>query len=391
MRIVLAHNYYQQQGGEDVVFAAERDLLRVHGHQVEVLTDHNDRINGMSAARLALDTIWSRSSYRAARALLRRTRAQVLHVHNSFPLLSPSLYDAARAERVPVVQTLHNWRLVCPAATLFRDGAPCRACLDTVLPWPGVRYGCYQGSRARTLGVATMVTLHRLRRTWQRAVARYVVMSEQARAVFAEAGLPVGRLVVKPHFVAPDPGPGPGDGGYALFVGRLAEGKGLETVGEAWRRIEGLPLKVVGDGPLYERLATVAAAGTNVELLGHRSRDEVRALMARAAFVVFASESYETFGLVVIEAFAHGTPAVVARVGSPAELVTDGVNGATFAAGDAADLAAVVRRLVGSPPTLASLRANARKAYLDRFTAERNYEQLVAVYRDVIDEVARRP
>ena len=380
MRVLIAHNFYQQAGGEDAVFAAERDLLRSHGHDVETVTDHNDRIEGMHPVTLALGTIWSREGYRAVRAALRRSRADILHVHNTFPLLSPSVYAAARAEGVPVVQTLHNYRLVCPAGTLFRDDRVCRDCMDAVGPWPAVRFGCYQGSRLRSGGVASMLLFHRLARTWSRQVARYIVMSRFARELFIEAGLPAERLVVKPHFVAPDPGIGRGEGGYALFVGRLAPGKGLETLCRAWRRLGDLELKIAGDGPLAARVRELAAGAPNITLLGHRSRTEVAALMGSAGAVVFPSESYESFGLVVIEAFARGTPVIAARVGSTEELVSDGINGVTYAVGDVAALASCARRLLRAPTTLAALRVGARRSYEAAFTAERNYEHMIAVY-----------
>ncbi len=380
MRVLIAHNFYQQAGGEDAVFAAERDLLRSHGHDVETVTDHNDRIEGMHPVTLALGTIWSREGYRAVRAALRRSKADILHVHNTFPLLSPSVYEAARAEGVPVVQTLHNYRLVCPAGTLFRDDRVCRDCMDVRVPWPAVRFGCYQRSRLRSGGVAAMLLFHRLARTWSRRVARYIVMSRFARDLFIEAGLPAARLVVKPHFVAPDPGIGRGEGGYALFVGRLAAGKGLETLCRAWRQLGDRQLKIAGDGPLSARVRELVADAPNIELLGHRSRDEVAALMGSAAVVVFPSESYESFGLVVIEAFARGTPVIAARLGSTEDLVVDGVNGATYGAGDVEALAACARRLLDAPTTLAALRSGARQSYEAAYTAERNYEHMIAVY-----------
>lgn len=391
MRILLVHNYYQQPGGEDVVFAAERDLLRARGHDVHTFTDHNDRIRSMRSTTLAVDTIWSRTNFAAVRAALRRTNAQVMHVHNTFPLLSPAVYAAAAAEKVPVVQTLHNYRLVCPAATLFRMGAPCRACMDAALPWPAVRHACYQANRIRSFGVVSMLLLHRMRGTWSRAVTRYVVMSRFARDLFIEAGIPDDRLVVKPHFVAPDPGVGAGDGGYVLYVGRLDAPKGVETLCRAWQAIDDLPLKIVGDGPLSGRVKALVGAKDNVQVLGHRQRDEVAELMGRASLLVVPSEWYEPFGLVIVESFARGTPVLASAIGPLTELVEDGVNGATFTAGEPTDLATQARRLLSRPERLLPLRDVARRSYLTRYTADRNYQQLMAVYDEAIGVSRAQP
>jgi glycosyltransferase involved in cell wall biosynthesis len=389
MRIVAAHNFYQRPGGEDEVFAAERELLEERGHEVDTITAHNDRIRDMGRATLAATTLWSRAGYREVRTMLRQRRPDVLHVHNTFPLLSPSIYHAARAEGVPVVQTLHNYRLLCPAATLYRAGKVCTDCLGRAVPWPAAQHGCYQGSRARSSGVVAMLTLHRALGTWTRTVARYVVMTEFGKAIFTKGGLPADRLVVKPHFLPTDPGPGAGAGGFVLFVGRLTSEKGVETLCAAWDRLAGVPLKVVGDGPLAHVVQAAAMRNAGVEWLGQRSRDDVLALMGDAAIVVFPSQWYETFGLVIIESFARGVPVVAANVGGAPELIDDGRTGVLFRSGDAADLARRVSELIAAPAAQRDMRAEARREYESKYTPDRNYERLVGIYHDAIATRAR--
>ena len=353
MKILAVHNRYQRPGGEDQVFVDETALLEARGHRVVRCEVHNDQVEHMNRLTLAKDTVWNTSAYRELGALIRRERPDVAHFHNTLPLVSPAGYYAARAEGVPVVQTLHNYRLLCPVSLFFRDGRVCEDCMGKTVPWPGVVHGCYRGSRAASGVIATMLTVHRALRTWTEMVDVYVALTEFARNKFVEGGLPAGKIVVKPNFVAPDPGPGQGGGGYALFVGRLAPEKGTGTMLDAWDRLgTGFPLKIVGDGPLKDRVAGAAAGRSNVELLGHRPVADVHALMREADMLIFPSEWYETFGRVAAEAFAAGTPVVAADIGAVAELVEHGRTGLKFRPGDPEDLAAQVEWALSHPAEL---------------------------------------
>lgn len=380
MKILQVHNFYQQPGGEDQVFRSERDLLVAHGHQVVQLTRHNDGINGMSRLRVAAATIWNRSIYREVRRLIKQEKPTLAHFHNTFPLISPAAFHAAQAERVPVVLTLHNYRLICPNGLLFRDGSVCEDCMGHSVPWPGVVHGCYRDSRAATGVTAVMLAWHRLLRTWHDRVSVYVCMTEFARRKFAEAGLPAHKIVVKPHFVQ-DPGTGNGSGGYALFVGRLSPEKGVATLLKAWKLLGGrIPLKIVGDGPLVDVATESVRALPGVEMLGHLPPQQVLALMGRAVCLIVPSESYETFGRVVVEAFAVGTPVIAADLGAVAELVEDGRTGVRFRPGDAVDLAAKVDHLLSAQTTLVSMRREARDTYEKRYTPEVSYHMMLGIY-----------
>ncbi len=386
MRILLIHNKYQQAGGEDEVFAAEGDLLEAHGHQVLRYTVHNDRVAGMNAGNLVGTTVWSRSSYRELRTLVRRERPDLAHFHNTFPLISPAGYYAIKAEGTPVVQTLHNYRLLCPNALFFRDGHACEDCLGKPMPWPGVLHACYRGSRPASGAVATMLTTHRLLRTWTRMVDVYIALTGFARDKFVQGGLPAERIVVKPNFLHPDPGPGPRGGGYALFVGRLSVEKGVEDMLAAWERLgDRAPLKIVGDGPLADVVARAARRLKNVEWLGRQPRKQVLALMKEAEMLLFPSVCYENFPLVVAEAFAVGLPIIASDLGSLASLVDPGRTGLLFRPGDPEDLADKVQRALDHPAKLANMSQEARSEFENKYTAERNYERLLDIYESATE------
>nr|WP_237182009.1 glycosyltransferase [Rhodothermus bifroesti] len=338
----------------------------------------------MPRRRQAAVTVWNGEAYQNFRALIREKRPQVVHIHNTFPLASPAVIHAAKAEKLPVVMTLHNYRLLCVNALFFRQGRVCEDCLGH-LPWRGVVHGCYRDSRAASAVVAGMLTFHRLLGTWD-MVDRYIVLTEFSRQKFIRAGFPPEKLVVKPNFVHPDPGVGAGKGGYALFVGRLSPEKGVGTLLKAWESLGGrVPLKIVGDGPLAQEVSLTTQRIQGVEWLGRKDLEEVYALMGDAAFLVFPSEWYEGFPRVIAEAFAKGLPILVTAVGSQGSIIDDGRTGLLFCPGDPEDLAAKVEWLLAHPRDLARMRQEARAEYEAKYTAERNYQMLMEIYQQAID------
>jgi glycosyltransferase involved in cell wall biosynthesis len=386
MKILAVHNRYQRPGGEDQVFVDETALLETRNHRVLRYEVHNDQVKHVNRLTLAKDTVWNTSAYRELRALIRRERPDVVHFHNTLPLVSPAGYYAAKAEGAPVIQTLHNYRLLCPVALFFRDGRVCEDCMGKAVPWPGVVHRCYRGSRAASGVIATMLTVHRALRTWTEMVDVYVALTEFARNKFVEGGLPAGKIVVKPNFVAPDPGRGQGGGGYALFVGRLAPEKGTGTMLAAWDRLgTRIPLKIVGDGPLKDQVVEAAARRSNVEWLGHKPVADVHALMRKADMLVFPSQWYETFGRVAAEAFAAGTPVIAANIGAVAELVEHGRTGFKFRPGDPEDLVTQVEWALSHSAELRRMREEVRAEFEAKYTAERNYRALMEIYQAALE------
>ena len=387
MRVLTVHNYYQRPGGEDRVFESEASLLEAHGHAVSRYSVHNDTVGEISRMRLSGRAIWSGAAHKEIRSLCRKERPDIVHFHNTLPLISPSAYHAAKAEGAAVVQTLHNYRLACPEATFFRDGHVCEECLGKRFAWPGIVHGCYRQSRSASAVVATMVGVHHVLGTWSSMVDRYIVLTQFARAKFVELGIPDQKLALKPNFVDPDPGVGAHAGGYAVFVGRLAQGKGIETLLRAWRMFESPPLlKVIGSGPL-DQLFSPPPPG--VEWLGQQGKAEVARLMRDAAVLIFPSELFETFGLSIIEAYSTGLPVIVSTGGAAAELVRDGSTGFLYEAGNAAALAERVKWMFAHPAEMVAMQARARREYLERYTASSNYQVLMDIYRSVLPAAER--
>ena len=318
-------------------------MLEEHGHQVVRFTMHNGLIAEMDRWQLAWRTVWNPQSYRSLRELMRRERPDIMHCTNTFPLISPAAYYAARAEGVPVVQSLHNFRLLGAAGAALTSGqlngnGPARTS-----SWQFFWNGGYRQSRSATAVLLAMLSWHKLIRTWTRAVDVYIALSEFARRQFAEHGFSAEKMVVKPNCVRRDPGPGAGTGRYAVFVGRLSPEKGIGTLLDAWQLLERpLPLKIVGDGPLAEQVHAAAQAHPNIEWLGRRALEDVLAIVGDAACLVVPSTCCETFGRTIIEAYAKGTPVLGSRLGAIAELVDHGRTGLLFAPGSAEALAATV-------------------------------------------------
>jgi exopolysaccharide biosynthesis WecB/TagA/CpsF family protein len=383
--ILLCHNFYQEPGGEDQVFADEGWLLESHGHEVIRYTRHNDDLAEMGRWNAAQATLWNKRTREELRRLIRRQRPDVMHCHNTFPLLSPAAYAAANAEGVPVVQTLHNYRLLCPSALFLRNGAPCEDCLGKLLAWPGILHRCYRGSRSATAVVAAMLAMHRVRGTWVYGVQQFVALSEFSRSKFIAGGLPAARLAVKPNFMRHDPGCGSGRGAYAMFIGRLAPEKGVETLLAAWRQLrKPLRLKIAGDGPLAGQVQAAADADSRIEYLERRPGDEVLALLGDAECLLLPSICYENCPKTLIEAYAKGTPVVASRLGALQEMVDHGRTGLLFEAGNAEDLARSLDDLDAGGDAWRQMRQAARKAYEQNYSTAQNYTALIDIYRRVI-------
>jgi glycosyltransferase involved in cell wall biosynthesis len=387
MRILLLHNSYQHAGGEDAVVAGEAGLLRDGGHHVCLEAVTNDLIGGFAAkTRAALVAPHDPARKDWMRALIERHAPDVVHVHNFFPLLTPAVHEAAAEGGVAVVQTLHNYRLLCAGALLMREGVVCEKCLGGSNLW-SIANRCYRGSTLGSLAVARMQWRARRRETWRRHVHRFIALTEFARMKFVAGGLMAERIAIKPNFVI-DPGLTLGrrrEG--AIFVGRLSHEKGVHILIEAWKRLPSVPLVIVGDGP--ERARLEAIASPNVRFLGQCAPQKVRVLMARAHALVMPSLCYETFGMTIVEAFACNLPVIASRLGAMAELVKDGEAGLLFDPGDADDLAAVVGQAFADPTGLAAMGATARAIYERRYTPERNLATLEAIYRDASAEASR--
>ena len=378
--VLVVHNRYQRFGGEDAVVQAEVDLLRSSGARVETLFSDSQHVEQLQQLKKRPDRlVFNRATYQQTRALIRQHGIQVVHCHNLVPLLSTSIYDAAHAEQVPVVQTVHNYRMSCLNGLHLREGQVCERCrpghhID------GIRFGCYRNSRVQSVAFGITQTLNAWRSAWLRPTL-YVTPGPFLRTKLIEWGSPADRVVVKPHFVPEAPSESGEEGAYALVVGRLSPEKGLDLLLDAWGP-ERLPLVIVGDGPLSAHLQQriCAEQRTNVRLAGYQPRDQVNELLKHARFLIMPSVWFETFGLVVIEAYAYGVPVIATRFGAMTDVVRDGVTGLLFAINDRVDLARKIDELETDHARRAAMRSAARREYEALYSAQANIKQLQALY-----------
>lgn len=398
MKIILVHCQYQQPGGEDIVFEHERQMLEDAGHEVVIFRRSNFEVNSYSGVKrliLIQKATWNDQARREFAELLRIEKPDIVHVHNTWVMISPSIYSACREAGVPVVLTLHNYRLLCPVGTFFRNGRICEECLDHTL-WRGIQHGCYRNSRASTAAVALMLTAHRWRNTWTQDVTSYIVLTEFARSKFLLGGMPEHKMFVKPNFVHPDPLLGAngsfsssGNGNYVLFAGRLSPEKRVSTMLNAWGRLRSrIPLVIVGGGPQRDELEQEAIREnlSSITFRGTLPHDQTLETIRGARFLVFSSEWYETFGLTMVEAFASGVPVICCRMGAMKEIVEDGRTGLHFTPGDAQDLAEKVEWAWHHPEQMRQMGREARLEYESKYTEEKNYPLLMEIYRQTMAE-----
>ncbi len=385
MRVGIFHNLYVWRGGEDAVVALESELLRKAGIAVESFTLDNreaqlDTLPGR--LRAGLRVRGSANSARAVAAFLDAHPIDVAHVHNFFPLLTPAVHELLHARGIPVVQTLHNYRLFCANGAFLRDGRACEDCVSAG-PWNAVRHACYRGSRVQTAVWAEATAHERRQRTFERCVTLFVSPSEFAKSKLVAAGLPAHKVVVKPNPVA-DPGE-PRYGGHgALYVGRLSEEKGPRLLLEAWRELGDLPLTLVGSGPLENELRALARDLPSVRFTGQLPGDGVRNELRAARFLVAPSLCYENFPLAVAEAMAAGKPAVASHPSAMSDLVELGRTGLLFQSGDASALARACAELASDPARAESMGREARVRYEDELAPERSTERLIELYQRVL-------
>lgn len=395
LRVMVVHNRYrsEQPSGEDRVVDQESALLRDAGVDVERFLRHSDDIAGMSfpaKAAVPLRVPWNPRARQELARELRASRPDVVHIHCTFPLLSPSVLAACSDVGVPAVATLHNYTQVCAPGTFYRDGRICTDCAGGSA-LPAVRHGCYRGSPLATVPVAVGLAANRTR--WWTGVSRFLCISRSQRDLLVQAGLPAARMAVH-HNIVPDPGVRRrGLGEHVLYLGRLTEEKGLRTLMAAWERLPdpALPLVVAGSGPMQHEVAAWAAGRADVRFLGLQQRSACVELLSRAAAVVAPSVWLETFGLVVVEAMAAGVPVVASAHGAFVELVDDGVTGLLSRPGDAAALADRLSEVVRDATRNRAMGMAARARYDRDFVPAAGVRRLVSGYRAAIAGVACPP
>ncbi|MEM6857063.1 MAG: glycosyltransferase family 4 protein [Pseudomonadota bacterium] len=387
MQVLQVHNYYRTSApsGENKVVDAERKLLRENGHVVEMLVRHNDDLDRMGAKGAligAAATAWNPFARRAMKTALADFDADVVHVHNTFPQLSPAIFPAISGRQGRVI-TLHNYRTVCPAALPMREGEVCTECIDTRSALPALRYGCYRSSRLATLPLAAKVMAHRAAGTWRNHVDAFIVFTQFQRELMAKAGFPRELIHIKPNFFPDNPAmiPFAKRAERVLFVGRLTPEKGVQTLIEAWRQWgeTAPPLRILGDGELRSVLEE-KAAGLPIEFFGQVDPEVVVREVGNARLVVVPSQWFEGFPMVLQEAFALGTPAAVSEIGPLPSLVEEGELGGVFRPKDPASLCHEIQRLWSDQDALARKAECARKTFESQYTQGANLKALLEIY-----------
>jgi len=383
LRLLIVHNFYLFPGGEDQVFYNEMTLLREYGHDVYEYTVSNEEISKMSLVAAGINTIWSRRSFTKIKKLLTELKPDLVHFHNIFPILSPSVYFACNIAKIPVVQTLHNYRLLCPSALFFRQGKTCLKCLDLGFPWPAIRHACYRNSYGASIAVVAMLLVHRWLSSWKKQVDCYIALSEFSRQKFIQGGVPKKKIMVKPNFTEIDPDVKIAENEYALFIGRISAEKGIDVLLRAWQKCGSRQLLIFGKGPLEAEVqeAIRNCALTAITMKGQTSRREVITAINQSQFVIVPSLCFENFPLVIIEAFACGVPVIASRLGAIAEIVQDQKTGLLFTAGDAEDLSVKLLWAWDHPIEMSVMGRAARSEYEAKYTSERNYQLLMDIYQ----------
>lgn len=371
-------------------------LLRNTGHTVIEYRRSNhefDSLDLVSKARFPATAIWSLKTFRELVQVISHNKPDITHFHNTFAMVSPSAYRACKSLGVPVVQTLHNYRLLCARADLFHDNTVCERCVGKFVPWPAILHRCYRDSFPLSAGVSSIMVFNRMIGTWEKYVDAFVALTNFGKKKFVQGGVPAKKIVVKPNFVYPDPGKKDGEGEFALFAGRFSPGKGIKTMLSAWRSLPDVPLKLVGTGPESESISAFVKEWSlkGVQIIGNLPRNGLLGLMKHARMLVFPSEWYEGFPMVIAEAFASGLPVVCSRIGAPAEVVQNTHTGLNFEPGNPppTDLAEKVRWAWSHAKEMQEMGEEARHHYEKLYSADRNHALLMDIYRMVLDGAIR--
>jgi len=396
MKILFIHNFYQSSApsGEDIVFKNEVELLKKNGINAVTYEKYNDEIKEygfFGKFTLPFKNIWSLETYRELKLLIKREKPDIAHFHNVWYLISPSAYYACKEKGIPVVQTLHNFRIFCTSGLLFRNNKICEECITgnkfKVIK-NSLKYGCYRNSRIYSLPIAFAEYFHWIKQTWINKVDAYIALTEFSRNKFIEAGLPSDKIFVKPNFLPNPPEPNYSYQNYACFIGRISQEKGIDILIEAFKFLENpkYKLKVVGDGKLrnHIELKIKKEKINNIEFLGMRSNSEVITILKSANFLILPSIVYENFPLVLIESFASGKPVIASRLGAMAELIEDKRTGLLFEPGNSNDLSKKIKWMFENDDLLIQMGKNARAEFEKKYTDDKNLEILLKIYNQVI-------
>ncbi len=386
MKILLIHNSYQQKGGEDSVFENEYRLLK-EKNTVEKLLFNNDNIkSSFDKLKIGVNSISNSRSAKSVEERIKEFNPDIIHVHNFFPIASPSIFYVAKNMNIPIVMTLHNYRLICPNALLFKNNEICEKCVNKLFAMDAVLHGCYRESKVQTFALALMNYIHKKRKTWNTKVDRYIALTKFAKnkILNSSLGLDENQIIVKPNFVE-DNGFEYDKEDYFLFVGRLSIEKGIELLLKSFEK-NGKKLLIIGGGPLEAMVKESVQKNTNIKYLGFQNKDFIIEKLKKAKALIFTSIWYEGMPMTILESFSTGTPVIAPNIGGPNEIVQDHINGLIYEANNLSSLTSKVNMLGSDNKMHRQLCLGARKSYEHRYTVAKNYELLMNSYEGVINE-----
>jgi len=398
MKILIVHNAYPDYGGEDTVVANEIAMLEKHGCVVVPWIVPTEEGGILNLIRCGLSAVWNPFAARKLHTLLKRERPDIVHCHNTFPLLSPSIFAACHDAGIPVVQTIHNYRHICPAGGFFRNGGICEECIGKTFPLPVLKHGCYRGSRVASAVPAMTAYVQRIRHTFERDVDALIALNVFEKDKLIAGGIPADRIVIKPNFcLEPDreeERPPAGDEPFTVcFAGRFSEDKGIPVLLTAWQRfVDSLPagnqpparLLIAGCGELEADVSAASSQHASINYLGSLSHRKAVEMIRQSDVLVCPSLWYEGMPMTLLEAFSVGTAVLASRIGGLPEMVEEGKNGFLFQPGNAQELEVHLQRLYTSPELRRDMGQCARKIYLDRYSEPVNFPLLENIYRETI-------
>lgn len=391
MRILILHNYYgsESPSGENIVVDKEVKMLREYGHSVKLYSRSSDEIRNIKYFGKIIGasaTPWNPFSAQKVSKVIKDFQPDIVHAHNTFPLLSPSVFHAI-GNKAAKVLTLHNYRLLCSSGIPLRNGEVCLDCVKNRSIMPSLMHGCYRNSRIATIPIATKIGLHRLIGTWHKKIDAFIVLSDIQKKVMTEGGLPEKKIHIKPNFTNKPKTfiPFKDRKNQVLFVGRLSKEKGVQTLISAWKKWghKAPKLIIIGDGPDRKYLENLAN-GLPISFLGKKNHNKVEHELSSSRLLIVPSEWMEIFGLVVIEAFSVGTPAAVSNLGALPSLVQNGKNGVIFESGNISSLLSSIQPILSDNIMLEKLSINAKETFEVKFNQKTNYNNLINIYKNAL-------
>ena len=390
MKILVVHNRYRIRTGEDNTFDQEVELLKKYKNEVLTWTPDNRDIkltNFIDNAALGLNTIWSQSFHQTICQILDDFQPSIVHVHNIIPLVSPSIFYACKSQGIPVVKTIHNYRLGCPAVSFFRDGKVCELCLQKSL-FQSIRYRCYRNSHLQTAAIAAMLQVHRWLKTWQNAVDGYIAVSQFLKDKLIEIGIPSQKIYLKPNFISANKSENTINqfGSYYIFVGRLIEEKGIRLLLQGYQLAKSqFPLVIIGSGELEDLVKKEAEKNPMIRYQGQQSKSQVLEWMQGAIALIFPSIWYECSPMTILEAYSRSLPVISTNIGSLAEMIKPHQTGLLFSPTTPQSLAKIIKKVESQPQEWIQLKQNLLGATNPIYFSELNYQCLMEIYKRVIE------